>query len=68
MEQYDVIEVEPTYVYPIKENHVYAVCRCEVPIEYVLDLGERIPNKIEYHFICKKCRLKGCVVTKGELI
>ena len=64
MEQDNVKEVEPTYVYPVKENHVYAICRCAIPITYGLDLGEKIPNKTEYHFHCKKCGLKGMVITR----
>lgn len=65
MNEDNIIEVEPTWVFPIKEDHVYANCCCELPMPYVLDLGERIPNKIEYHFHCKRCGLNGSVIVRG---
>lgn len=66
MNEDDVIEVEPILVYPIKENHIYAICHCPFPMIYALDLGERIPNKTEYHFHCKRCGLNGFVIARGE--
>lgn len=56
-------EFEPTIVYPIKENHVYAVCKCCLPVSYGLDLGEKQPGgRHEYHFKCKRCGLSGVVI------
>lgn len=58
----EIKEVEPTMVYPVKEDHVYAVCRCPLPMEYALDLGEKQPGKHEYPFKCKCCKTSGVVV------
>ena len=58
----EVKELEPTMVYPIKENHVYAICKCCLPSCYGLDLGEKQPDKHEYRFKCKGCGLSGVVI------
>ena len=58
----EIKEVEPTVVYPIKENHVYAVCKCAIPMSCGLDLGEKQSGKHEYPFKCKWCKTSGVVV------
>ena len=60
------VELEPTYIYPIKKDRVYAMCMCPLPVTYGLDLGKRIAGKIEYPFKCKKCGLEGKVITNGS--
>jgi hypothetical protein len=40
------VELEPTYIYPVKEDRVYALCMCPLPVTYGLDLGKRITGKI----------------------
>lgn len=61
----EIKEVEPTMVYPIKENHVYAVCKCCLPTTYALDLGEKQPGKHRYRFKCKYCKLSGEVIVNA---
>ena len=60
------VELEPTYIYPIKEDRVYAMCICPLPVTYGLDLGKRIAGKIEYPSKCKKYGLEGKVITDGS--
>lgn len=57
-------EVEPTYTYPIKEDHVYAICRCSLPITYSLDLGKKVSGTTSIKFRCVKCNTEGTVYYK----
>ena len=58
-------KVEPTYVYPIKKDHIYAICKCNLPITYCLDLGKKVPGTRSIRFKCVKCNTEGTVYYKN---
>lgn len=63
MDSRDIFISEPK---PIKDfpesDYIYALCLCGVPLTYGICIP-REEGKLEYHFKCKKCCLKGTVVS-----
>ena len=47
------------------EHYVYALCRCELPLDYAIVIP-KIKGKTAYRFECRKCRTSGDVYTSEK--